>query len=126
MHTQILTLGAQTWADMDRQGIWRGEQFIPLPARAYQILLCLLRYPNHLLPEARLLQAGWPGELRTWADLFAQIYRILRTRSSSASVSHDPAECGISIECRPGLGSFVACDHIRVTASGVGYRGPHT
>lgn len=78
MHTQILTLGAQTWADLDRQGIWRGEQFIPLPARAYQILLCLLRYPNHLLPEARLLQAGWPGELRTSADLFAQIYRIRR------------------------------------------------
>ena len=54
----------------------QGDQFLALSARAYQILRCLIRHPNHVLPESHLLQVGWPGELRTSADLFTQIYHL--------------------------------------------------
>ncbi len=76
MDTQQISLGPHTRVDLDHQGIWQGDQFLALSARAYQILQCLIRYPNHVLPESHLLQAGWPGELQAASDLFTQIYHL--------------------------------------------------
>ncbi len=60
----------------EQQGIWRSDNFIPLPARTYKILQYLLDHPHKILPESLLLQVGWPDNIRTSADLFPQIHRI--------------------------------------------------
>jgi DNA-binding response OmpR family regulator len=78
MNTIRIPLDHAISIDLDQQGVWRNDQFIALPARSYQILYYLLRYPNHILPTSQLLQVGWPGEQRTSTDLFPQIYRIRR------------------------------------------------
>jgi DNA-binding response OmpR family regulator len=76
MDTLRIPLDHAISVDLDQQRVWRTDQFMALPARSYQILYCLLRHPNHVLPDSQLLQVGWPGEQRTSADLFPQIYRI--------------------------------------------------
>ena len=40
-----------------------GEEIIPLPPRAFELLLVLVEQPGHLLEKEELLQAVWPDAI---------------------------------------------------------------
>ncbi len=73
-HGQLIT----TWIGIDfaQQGVWRGAQFIPLPARTFAILVYLARHLGTVVPIEQLLAVRWPDEPRVPDDLTRHIHRI--------------------------------------------------
>ncbi len=71
-----LRITARIGVDFAKQGVWRGIQFIPLPARTFAILAYLARHPNVVIPTEQLLAVGWPDEPRAQDDLTRHIHRI--------------------------------------------------
>lgn len=59
-------------------GLWRGQEEIPLPPRALAVLGALVAEPGQLVSKADLLDAGWRDAFVTEASLLEAIH-VLRT-----------------------------------------------
>ncbi len=66
---------AGCWVDWDQQGIWRDQQFVPLPWRTFRLLACLVQHANQVVPQTLLFTVGWNQTRSRW-DLQAHIHRI--------------------------------------------------
>ena len=54
----------------------RDGQEILLSACSARIFAELVRHPNQVLSESRLLAVGWPGEIRGREELYRQIHDL--------------------------------------------------
>ena len=46
--------------DLTNASLWRGEQAIALPPKAFDVLSYLVTHPNRLVTKDELLEAVWP------------------------------------------------------------------
>ena len=68
---------AGCWVDGDRKGVWQHHTFRPVPPHAFRILLYLVDHHDQVIPNAALIEVGWPNEIgHDSSDLYGQIYVV--------------------------------------------------
>ena len=75
----------------------RSDQVLPLPPKAFQTLLLLVRNPGHLMRKEDLMKALWP-------DSFVEEVNLANKISLLRKVLEDPGAAGAYIQTVPKLG----------------------
>jgi DNA-binding winged helix-turn-helix (wHTH) protein/tetratricopeptide (TPR) repeat protein len=75
----------------------RGDQVLPLPPKAFETLLLLVRNPGHLMRKEDLMKALWP-------DSFVEEVNLANKISLLRKVLEDPGAAGAYIQTVPTLG----------------------
>jgi DNA-binding winged helix-turn-helix (wHTH) protein/tetratricopeptide (TPR) repeat protein len=60
----------------------RGDTHVPLPPKAFDLLLILVRNPNRVLSKAELMQALWPDTFVDEANLTQHVFTLRKTLGS--------------------------------------------
>jgi DNA-binding winged helix-turn-helix (wHTH) protein len=89
----------------------RGNQVLPLPPKAFETLLLLVRHPGHLMRKEDLMTALWP-------DSFVEDVSLASKISLLRKVLEDAGAAGAYIQTVPKLGYRFLPPVTRTWASG--------
>ena len=96
----------------------RGNQVLPLPPKAFETLLLLVRNPGHLMRKEDLMTALWP-------DSFVEEVSLASKISLLRKVLADAGAAGAYIQTVPKLGYRFLPPVTRTWASGPAVGTPH-